>query len=299
MNKKYMLLALTVMSYITCFAVFADEEQEKSLAFDEPEVKRISEAFGHLLGSQLDNPGFKYDLDSFIKGIQDAAAGKESPMTEEEYERAAVLIQENIVSEVSSANLRKADQFMSENSNDRSVFEIEKGRLQYAVIETGEGPVVGEHGVPLIHYTAKYLDGTVFGSSVESGSPISLPLDQTLPGLKKGLIGTKEGEKRRLFIHPTLANGANGLNALLIFDVEVIKADTLSESKEEVVDDIQEEIGTAFEVDVSAAVEEGIDGEVFAEEESIEIAQKIQEGENLNEISVEDAEEPEEAQAAQ
>jgi peptidylprolyl isomerase len=236
MNKKYMLLALTLMSCFTCSAVFTVEKQEsdveKRLSFDEPEVKRISEAFGHLVGSQLDNPGFKYDLESFVKGIRDAAAGKESPMTEEEYERAAVLIQENIVSEVSSSNLRKADEFMRENAHDRNVVEVETGKLQYVILSDGEGPEINAHDVPLIHYTAKYLDGTVFGSSVESGSPISLPLDQTLPGLKQGLIGTKEGEKRRLFIHPTLAHGANGLNSLLIFEVEVIRADTLADLEE-------------------------------------------------------------------
>ena len=37
----------------------------------------------------------------------------------------------------------------------------------------------------------------------------------------------KEGEKRRLFVHPDFAYGTNGPlppNSLLIFDIEVVKA---------------------------------------------------------------------------
>jgi len=72
----------------------------------------------------------------------------------------------------------------------------------------------------------------VFGSSEETGGPITIPLDQTIPGFSKGLVGMKEGEKRRLFVHPDLGYGTMGQlppNELLIFDIEVVKADTADE----------------------------------------------------------------------
>jgi peptidylprolyl isomerase len=45
----------------------------------------------------------------------------------------------------------------------------------------------------------------------------------------------KEGESRRLFIHPDLAYGVAGHlppNSLLIFDIEIVKADTPKSSQE-------------------------------------------------------------------
>jgi peptidylprolyl isomerase len=96
--------------------------------------------------------------------------------------------------------------------------------VQYKVEKAGEGVTVQEHDSPLLRYTGKFLDGTVFGSSKEDEL---ISLDETLPGFTKGIIGMKEGEKRTLFIHPDLGYGTSGYlppNSLLTFEVEVLKA---------------------------------------------------------------------------
>ena len=48
-----------------------------------------------------------------------------------------------------------------------------------------------------------------------------------IPGLKSGIIGMKEGEKRTIYIHPDRAYGTQGYlppNSLLTFEIELIKA---------------------------------------------------------------------------
>lgn len=219
-----------------------------AVRFDEAEIKRISEAFGHIIGKNLENPGFKFNLDSIVKGIRDGAAGQQAPMSEEEYERSISMIQESVFNELSQSNLKKADEFLSQNIHDRDVVEIEAGKLQYKVIEAGNGQDVQGSDAPLIHYTGKYLDGSVFGSSVGNSEPISLPLDQTIAGFSKGLLGAKEGEKRRLYIHPDLAYGTSGHlppNSLLIFDVEVVKSNSnradVAAMQTDAFDDLQED----------------------------------------------------------
>jgi peptidylprolyl isomerase len=100
--------------------------------------------------------------------------------------------------------------------------------LQYQIVKEGTGPEVKEHNSPQIQYTGKYIDGTVFGSSQDTGGPITIPLDQTIPGFSKGLVGMKEGEVRKIFVHPDLGYGKTGHlppNSLLVFEVELIKAD--------------------------------------------------------------------------
>ena len=76
----------------------------------------------------------------------------------------------------------------------------------------------------MIRYTGKYLDGSVFGASKEDEQ---LSLDEIIPGLRAGLLGMKEGEKRTIYIHPDMAYGTNGYlppNSLLTFEIEIVKA---------------------------------------------------------------------------
>ena len=86
----------------------------------------------------------------------------------------------------------------TKNKKEHGVVEVVPGKLQYLIIKEGTGATVEPHSSPKIHYTGKYQDGTVFGTSEEMGGPITIPLDQTIPGFSKGIMGMKEGEKRRL-----------------------------------------------------------------------------------------------------
>lgn len=196
---------------------------------DQIDMKKLSEAFGHFIGRNLQSPGLSFDLESIIKGIREGAAGQPAPLSEKEYEEMMTAVQEKAFKEMSSNNLKAANDFMEKNRQASGVVEIVPGKLQYTVLKEGTGATVDSHSSPKIHYTGKYQDGTVFGTSEEMGGPITIPLDQTIPGFSKGITGMKEGEKRRLFVHPDLGYGTTGQlppNELLIFDIDVIKANS-------------------------------------------------------------------------
>lgn len=191
------------------------------------DINKVSQALGNFIGKNLNSPGIHFDLESIIKGIRDGAAGKPSPLSDQEYEKAMGQLQQQALTAVSTKNLEAANAFLKENATAEGVVEIIPQKLQYKIIEEGNGPTVEEHGSPQITYVGKYLDGTVFGNSEAAGGPITVPLDQTIQGFSKGIVGMKEGEKRRLFVHPDQGYGTGGQllpNSLLIFDVEVIKA---------------------------------------------------------------------------
>lgn len=198
------------------------------------EVSRVSEAFGHLIGRNLESPGIKFNLECIIKGMRDAVAGKEPPMTEEEYEDIMTLIQETAFNELAATNLRDAESFMKEIAHEENIKVLEEGKLQYRVLLPGQGKSVEEHSNPVVNYRGCYLDGTVFGSSDEAGGPVAIPLDQTIPGFSKGLVGMKEGEKRKIYVHPDLGYGTSGHmppNTLLVFEVEVVNSGYVEEAE--------------------------------------------------------------------
>ncbi|HSW86243.1 MAG TPA: FKBP-type peptidyl-prolyl cis-trans isomerase [Rhabdochlamydiaceae bacterium] len=188
------------------------------------DVAKISEAFGHLIGKNIETLGFQFDIGQVVKGLQDSAVGKESPMNEMECVQAISEAQEAVFKKQAAENLIKADEFLAKNAKEKGVVVLEEGKLQYKLEKKGEGAEVQSHYSPLIRYTGKFLDGTVFGSSKEDES---ISLDETIPGISKGLVGMKEGEKRTIYIHPDLGYGATGHlppNSLLAFEVEIVKA---------------------------------------------------------------------------
>ena len=106
-----------------------------------------------------------------------------------------------------------------------------KGELKIETLEEGEGERATVGDTVFVHYVGTLAeDGTQFDSSL-GGSPYSLILGEgsVIPGWEYGLLGMKEGEKRRLTIGPGLAYGEAGYpgvipgNATLIFEVELVE----------------------------------------------------------------------------
>ncbi len=107
------------------------------------------------------------------------------------------------------------------------------------VVRPGTGNAVKAGDTVVIHYTGTLIDGTKFDSSLER-EPLRFTLGsgQVITGLEIGLLGDggatapvmKIGEKRKLYIPPTLAYGEAGTpggpippNAPLVFEIELLE----------------------------------------------------------------------------
>lgn len=248
--KKSRLIAIgTIAALMACGSGFCDDPIKNPKAEDKQTTKndandvdmtKISEAFGNFIGRNLKSNGIEFNLEGIIKGMRDGAAGKPAPLSEQEYEKMMTKLQEKAFTSMAESNLKAANEFMEKNARAEGIVEIIPGKLQFLILEKGNGPAIPDHGSPLINYTGKYIDGTVFGSSEDAGGPITVPLDQTIPGFSKGIAGMKEGEKRRLFVHPEFGYGRSGHlspNSLLIFDIEAVKAVSPEKTDESNLDD--------------------------------------------------------------
>ena len=137
--------------------------------------------------------------------------------------------------EQAAANQKKADAFLAQNKDKQGVTTT-PGGVQVLVLEEGSGATPEASDVVTVHYTGKLLDGTIFDTSHKArpqptggmyAAPLTMPLEDLIPGWAQGLKDVKEGATVRLFIPPSLAYGENappsiGPNQLLIFDIELL-----------------------------------------------------------------------------
>jgi peptidylprolyl isomerase len=192
----------------------------------EEEAKRLSEALGHLIGKNIEQLGLPIDLNALAKGMQDEATGKESPLNEEACTEGIAALKEKKMEEIAAKNLEEANAFLAKNA--KSSIQLVEGKLQYKIEKEGTGEAVETYNRPIVRFTVQDAHGKPFG--VSHGEE-SIDLDEAIPGFRLGLAGMKEGEIRTLYVHPELAYGKQGPspNALLIFKIELIHAETVAE----------------------------------------------------------------------
>jgi FKBP-type peptidyl-prolyl cis-trans isomerase len=102
--------------------------------------------------------------------------------------------------------------------------------LQKIDTKEGTGKEAAQNSTVTVHYTgAVAATGKIFQSSLDTGKPVSFPLDQVIKGWSEGVPGMKEGGVRRLLIPADQAYGANPPqgsnippNADLVFDITLV-----------------------------------------------------------------------------
>ena len=141
--------------------------------------------------------------------------------SQEEVEKA----QQEKMERMQSAEVDLLNQFIAANYPDAKPTE---DGLYIIVDKPGKGPKPTAGQKITAHYTGKFLDGTVFDSSVERGQPFEFVLGQgqVIPGWDKGFAMMNKGEKATLVIPSALAygQGRQGIPpySTLVFDVELI-----------------------------------------------------------------------------
>ncbi|HPS18304.1 MAG TPA: FKBP-type peptidyl-prolyl cis-trans isomerase [Bacteroidales bacterium] len=102
--------------------------------------------------------------------------------------------------------------------------------LKYIIVNAGTGEQAASGKTVKVHYSGYFLDGSLFDSSVEMGTPIEIVLGQgqVIKGWDEGITLLKAGTKARLIIPYQLGYGENAYGPIpakstLVFDVELIE----------------------------------------------------------------------------
>ncbi len=123
-------------------------------------------------------------------------------------------------------NIAAGDAFRAEFATREGVQETDSGVL-YQVITQGDGPKPGPTDRVEVHYVGTLVDGTVFDSSRERGTPATFALDQVIPGWTQALQLMPVGSKYLVVIPPQWGYGSQGSRTIgpestLMFEVELL-----------------------------------------------------------------------------
>lgn len=99
-------------------------------------------------------------------------------------------------------------------------------------LQVGQGSRADSGDVVRVHYTGWLPNGRQFDSSRDSGKPFETALGygRVIDAWDQGIIGMREGGRRRLVAPPIMGYGKRGSgpippNATLIFDVELLEVE--------------------------------------------------------------------------
>ncbi len=122
----------------------------------------------------------------------------------------------------------EGEEFLKKNVENPDVKTTDSG-LQYIVMEEGEGDKPTTADRVKVHYHGTLIDGTVFDSSVDRGTPSEFGVTQVIKGWTEGLQLMSEGAKYKFFVPQELAYGATPRGgsikpfSMLIFEVELLE----------------------------------------------------------------------------
>ncbi|MFK5892572.1 MAG: FKBP-type peptidyl-prolyl cis-trans isomerase [Pseudomonadota bacterium] len=195
------------------------------------EADKVSYGLGLQLGNQIVEQSFNgFNLDALLIGIQDIYNNRPCQFSDDEMQQAFTSINKMVSAEKNVSgdkNQSEGQAFLAENANKDGILTTASG-MQYKIMVEGNGKMPQLTDTVTTHYHGSLINGSVFDSSVDRGTPAEFPVNGVIKGWTEALQMMALGSKWRLFIPPELAYGEQGAgadigsNCTLIFEVELL-----------------------------------------------------------------------------
>ena len=193
------------------------------------ELEKVSYAVGMSIAESLKNQNLEgVDTNILAEAMNDIFNGNELKLSEQEANNSIQIYLDNKRNEAFANVKSEGELFLNANRTKEGVQTTSSG-LQYEILREGDGPRPSATDTVTVHYHGTLIDGTVFDSSVQRGTPSSFGVSQVIRGWTEALQLMQLGSKYKLFIPQELAYGANPHPGgaikpfeTLIFEVELL-----------------------------------------------------------------------------
>jgi FKBP-type peptidyl-prolyl cis-trans isomerase FklB len=202
---------------------------EKEVALD-TNVDKMSYGIGMSMARSVTGQPIDINTEAMIAGLKDVLNEKPARLEEDVIREAFAAVREEQMAkqELESENvLKEGADYLAATAQKEGVKATESGLL-YEVLAQGKGDMPSATDTVEVHYQGTLIDGSVFDSSIERGTPAKFPVNRVIAGWTEALQMMKVGGKWRLHIPAGLAYGSQSpspkipANSTLVFEVELL-----------------------------------------------------------------------------
>ena len=189
-------------------------------------------AFGALIAERtpVKAAGFSEDdLAEVVKGMKDAALGKELAVKLEEYgPKVEQLLNEKQTAKAEDEQEGGRRVRRQGRRRKRAPRRAASGLIYIETLTAGTGKQPAATDTVSVHYKGTLIDGTEFDSSYKRGQPTEFPLNGVIKCWTEGVAKMKVGGKAKLVCPSDIAYGDRGAGAnipggsTLMFEVELL-----------------------------------------------------------------------------
>lgn len=232
MKKLFALGALSAALSISGIA-YASDAEPASKAPAAPDMNQVSYVIGYEVGTNFQKQGIEANASQFEQGFEDGLHNKDSAISKADAQKIMMNFQEYMSNKMEQAqkqlaaqNQQASDAFLTKIAAEPGVQKIEDG-LYYKVITAGTGDKPKATDTVVVDYEGSLPNGKVFDSSYQRHQPLTIELNQVIPGWTHALTQMPVGSTWVIYIAPKLAYGSFappviGPNQALVFKVNLL-----------------------------------------------------------------------------
>ena len=232
----YRLLKLVSISALSCIFCFDSAFAQAPASPLKTELDSLAYSIGVSVAGSIKSQGLSdINPDLLARAIGDVLKNRPTLLTSDQCNQTlnAYFTKKNEemqrqATEKAAQNKKAGEAFLEQNKKKSGVITTASG-LQYEVIKMGEGPKPAATDRVKTHYHGTLIDGTVFDSSVQRGTPAEFPVNGVIVGWQEALQLMPVGSKFKLYLPSEIAYGDRGAGqmiapgAALVFEVELLE----------------------------------------------------------------------------
>ncbi len=167
------------------------------------------------------------EVESLQKGVADSVNEAKPVIDLEAQEPKAQQMAQARVAAAAQVNKTKGRAYMDQAAKEAGAVRTASGMI-HVTLKPGTGPSPKKSSTVQVQYEGRFIDGTLFDSSLKRGQPAVFPLDKVIPCWQEGIARMKVGEKARLICPSDLAYRDQGQppvipgGATLVFETELL-----------------------------------------------------------------------------
>lgn len=197
------------------------------------EKAKLSYATGVVSIRNFTKNGIDYDLDTIVRGMRDAQAGKELELSEKDIRVVMNQLQTDLRRAMANnrkalmeKNRQKGADYLAAYKAKPGVQTLSSG-VAYRVLKAGTGPKPTDQDTVVARYRGALIDGTEFDATPDDKTAL-LKVNAVIMGWREALKQMAVGSQWELVIPAPLAYGDRGVgdaigpNETLVFNVELV-----------------------------------------------------------------------------